>query len=268
MGDVRAFYAWFAEFYAQVYPWRAPGLIRRWEDLAPQFERHGVRCVLDVGCGVGRDVLELARRGCDVAGVDASPDMIRVAERRAAEESLHAAFSVCDATALGAQFEPGSFDAVMCLGNGLPHAATHDEAAAWARSMAALVRPGGLLLLQCQTVDHLTPGDAAPRTEVVGVVRGEPETQILLRRTVFDWPAERIDKTFTRILLGPDACRADERTTRMLMLRRAQIDAFLAATGLRTERLFDGMRLGPYTPGRSDGLLLLATPAVKYTVTK
>jgi SAM-dependent methyltransferase len=46
-------------------------------------ERFGVRSVLDAGCGTGRVGRELARRGCDVVGVDLDPVMLRTAHRRA-----------------------------------------------------------------------------------------------------------------------------------------------------------------------------------------
>ena len=38
--------------------------------------------VLDAGCGTGRIAAELARRGIDVVGVDADPDMLERAPRR------------------------------------------------------------------------------------------------------------------------------------------------------------------------------------------
>jgi ubiquinone/menaquinone biosynthesis C-methylase UbiE len=41
--------------------------------------------VLDVGCGTGKLVAELARRGADVGGVDPSPEMLAVARRSAPE---------------------------------------------------------------------------------------------------------------------------------------------------------------------------------------
>ena len=41
------------------------------------------RRVLDAGCGTGRVAIELARRGIEVVGVDADPDMLERARRRA-----------------------------------------------------------------------------------------------------------------------------------------------------------------------------------------
>src|SRR5688500_19042683 len=41
------------------------------------------RSVLDAGCGSGRVAIELARRGIEVAGVDASLSMIEAARARA-----------------------------------------------------------------------------------------------------------------------------------------------------------------------------------------
>ena len=43
---------------------------------------------LDLGCGTGRMTLELARRGCDMTGVDSSPEMLDAARCRAEEEGL------------------------------------------------------------------------------------------------------------------------------------------------------------------------------------
>lgn len=47
---------------------------------------------LDVGCGTGTLVLEMARRGWKVWGIDASEGMIREAERKRDEQQLEASF--------------------------------------------------------------------------------------------------------------------------------------------------------------------------------
>jgi SAM-dependent methyltransferase len=42
----------------------------------------GCRSVLEPGCGPGRHLTALARRGLEVAGLDASPAMMELARRR------------------------------------------------------------------------------------------------------------------------------------------------------------------------------------------
>jgi SAM-dependent methyltransferase len=71
------------------------------------------RSVLDVGTGTGRAALALAARGARVTGVDASAEMLAVAERRAAAAKLAVAFARGDAH--GLEFPDRSFDAVTCL---------------------------------------------------------------------------------------------------------------------------------------------------------
>src|SRR6185295_15271241 len=79
------------------------------------------RRVLDVGTGTGRAAIALAKRGAVVTGVDASAEMLQVAQRRA-EEVLGrqrpggggtVAFAHGDAHHL--DFPDRSFNAVVCL---------------------------------------------------------------------------------------------------------------------------------------------------------
>ncbi|PYR78078.1 MAG: SAM-dependent methyltransferase [Acidobacteria bacterium] len=97
------------------------------EFLAPLAGRQ----VLDVGTGTGRAAIALARRGAAVTGVDASREMLDVAERRAREADVRVAFVRGDVHAL--DFADRSFDAVVCL-RVLMH--TPD----WRRSVGELCR--------------------------------------------------------------------------------------------------------------------------------
>ena len=89
------------------------------------------KAVLDVGTGTGRAALALAARGARVTGVDASAEMLAVAERRAADANLAVTFARGDAHAL--EFPDQAFDAVICL-RVLMH--TPD----WRRSLGELCR--------------------------------------------------------------------------------------------------------------------------------
>ena len=79
------------------------------------------RRLLDVGTGTGRAAIALAKRGAHVTGVDASAEMLEVAERRAAEAGLSrrspgeggVTFVRGDAHHL--DLPDRSFDAVVCL---------------------------------------------------------------------------------------------------------------------------------------------------------
>ena len=85
--------------------------------LAPVERRR----ILDVGTGTGRAAIALAKRGAIVTGVDASAEMLQVAERRAGEAGV----PLGPADAAGVTFVRGdahrldfadrSFDAVVCL---------------------------------------------------------------------------------------------------------------------------------------------------------
>jgi len=71
------------------------------------------RRILDVGTGTGRAAIALARRGAIVTAVDASAEMLHVAERRAREAAASVTFVRGDAHRL--DFNDRSFDAVVCL---------------------------------------------------------------------------------------------------------------------------------------------------------
>jgi ubiquinone/menaquinone biosynthesis C-methylase UbiE len=71
------------------------------------------RRILDVGTGTGRAAIALAKRGAIVTGVDASAEMLAVAERRAKDAGAVVTFARGDAHRL--DFPDRSFDSVVCL---------------------------------------------------------------------------------------------------------------------------------------------------------
>ena len=71
--------------------------------------------ILDVGCGIGRHSLELARRGYLVTGLDLSAGMLAEAKRHCAKEGLVVEFIHADATDFTID---KTFDACICLCEG------------------------------------------------------------------------------------------------------------------------------------------------------
>lgn len=95
--------------------------------------------VLDLGAGTGRHAVELARRGADVVAVDASGDMLGVAETRTRGTSVRLVRA--DATDL--PFAAGAFDAVLAVTS---LCFTSDPMAVLSEAKRVL-RPGGRLVI-------------------------------------------------------------------------------------------------------------------------
>ena len=69
--------------------------------------------VLDAGCGTGNFSLKLARRGCQVTGIDLSPAMLEVAREKADRGGLGINFRQMDIYCL--EFPDEYFDAVFSM---------------------------------------------------------------------------------------------------------------------------------------------------------
>jgi 2-polyprenyl-6-hydroxyphenyl methylase/3-demethylubiquinone-9 3-methyltransferase len=97
--------------------------------------------VLDVGCGGGLICEPLARLGARVTGLDPAVENIEAARRHAAGQGLAIDYRAGRVEEL--ETEGQTFDAVVCL-EVVEHV---PDPGAFLESCAALVRPGGLMLL-------------------------------------------------------------------------------------------------------------------------
>ena len=71
--------------------------------------------ILDVGCGIGRHSIELAKRGYALTGLDLSSEMLARAASAAKNAGVHVEWIHSDATKFSF---PGRFDAAICLCEG------------------------------------------------------------------------------------------------------------------------------------------------------
>lgn len=121
---------------------------RRWAQMAAAgvdphgevalVQAYGPRSVLDGGCGTGRVAIELARRGVEVLGVDADPDMIAAARTKAPV----LAWLAVDLADLA---RDERFDVIVLAGNVVPYIDAVRRPAAVA-ACARHLAPGGRLV--------------------------------------------------------------------------------------------------------------------------
>lgn len=128
-------YEWVARWYSdgEWHTWRQQAL-GPLNDIIQDRATHARRArVLEVGCGTGMLLAELASQSCDVVGLDRSPAMLAVARRRTAS-SVTLLHGRAEALPLAA----GAVDAIV-----LTFPTEYAYAAATWQEFARVLTPGG-----------------------------------------------------------------------------------------------------------------------------
>jgi SAM-dependent methyltransferase len=199
--------------------------------LQSTLETANVRFVLDAACGSGGHALWLAQRGYVVAGADASPVMIELARRKAAGLGLTVPFSVADFANLpptGGE-AAHAYDAVLCLGNSLPHLLSQDDLVAALRSMAGVLRSGGLLILQ--NLNYDLRWRKQPRWFAAQGSALDDRPVLVWRFADYDLPAGRISFHIALFRQGERDWQVEVHTTPQRPLFRADLTAALVTAG-------------------------------------
>ena len=236
------------------------------------FREVGARRVIDLGCGTGHHAAHFARLGLAVVGADPSADMLRVA-RATFPDVASLRFVQAGLGGLRAALpdELGAFDAIVCLGNTLPHAADRAHLDAALADARALLRPGGALIIQILNYDRIL----AERRRFLGASgRDTPAGAEHVFFRFYDFPAscpadrpanesERL--TFNLVTLERDAPGAPWRfsadSTELLPIRSAELRAALAASGFGEVRFLGSYAGEPFDPATSGDLVAVARTA-------
>ncbi len=111
---------------------------------AVPLEKH--QSVLDICCGQGRHLFELAKRGfTSLKGVDRSRYLVTLARKRAKKEGYTISFSEGDARM--PKFKASSLDCVTILGNSFGYFEKKEDDLAVLESVKKLLKPSGHLVL-------------------------------------------------------------------------------------------------------------------------
>ncbi len=114
-----------------------------WRWLGPaacedeQLLDRAVGPVLDIGCGPGRHLLALARRGVEATGIDLTPAAVRVARSRGA--------SVVEGSIFGPVPAPGTWATALLLDGNI---GIGGDPVALLTRVASLLRPSGRILVE------------------------------------------------------------------------------------------------------------------------
>jgi SAM-dependent methyltransferase len=210
--------------------------------------------LLDAACGTGMHVIELARRGYQAAGADLSPRMAARAVENASSAGVEAIFKVAGFGQLAQCFS--DYDALLCLGNSLPHVSSAAELEGALVDFAACLHPGGLLLLQNRNFDAVL---STRQRWMEPQSHGEREAEWLFLR-FYDFDADGLI-TFHVITLhraAGDSWQQKIDSTRLYPLRHDELLASLQKAGFGDLVCFGSMDGSPFEVEKSGNLIIAA----------
>jgi len=123
--------------------------------IIEHLQKLNARSVLDAATGTGMHAIALAQLGYATSGADISHGMIQKARLNATSVGVDVRFEVTGFGSLVQTFGYQSFDALLCLGNSLPHLLTLQDLDVAIGDFSAILKPGGILLIQNRNFDAI-----------------------------------------------------------------------------------------------------------------
>jgi SAM-dependent methyltransferase len=225
--------------------------------ILEQLSSVNARDVLDAACGTGMHAITLAQRGYRVAGSDLSRGMIERARVNAVSAALQVRFEIAGFGALANTFGRGTFDALLCLGNSIPHLLTPTELTSSLADFASCLRPGGLLLIQNRNFDAVM---AHHERWMEPQSHQEDDVEWIFQR-FYDFDPDGL-LTFNMVTLkrvGQGNWQQQVVASRLRPLLHTEIVDALSAVGFETITSFGNMAGATFDPASSGNLVLTAS---------
>ena len=233
-----------------------------WDDDLQMVELYAARCgspILELGCGTGRVLLPLARRGYRITGIDASAAMLEQAQAKVTGEDLGELVTLVQQE-MG-ELELGErFTLAFAALNSFAHLhTTGDQLAALARIHRHL-NPGGLLILDLFNPDLARLLDSRGQVSLARVMT-DPETGHRLMRFFseeVDLGQQLIHTTY--IVDEIDAGGNVRRTLFPFTLRylfRYELELLLRHAGFEIEAVYGSHDLDEFS-GESEQMITVA----------
>jgi SAM-dependent methyltransferase len=231
-----------------------------------EFDARGVRSVIDVGCGTGMLPIRWATWGLDVVGVDPDAGMLAKAARNAEEARAEIAAAggsirfVCGGFGELAGLGLGPADALTCTGNALPHIDGPSALGPTLDDFAAVLEPGGLLVVHLLNHDRLIGGNVRSIPPVVRDM--EDGTRVYLRLMDYEEGGIRFDfVTLHRPAGAWESGAAWEIASRRSLhaaLPSALLRGALVTAGFPDVRAYGNHAGAPFRPEDDESVLMVA----------
>jgi SAM-dependent methyltransferase len=212
--------------------------------------------ILDVACGTGMHAIALAEHGYRVTGADLSVGMIERARANAAAVGQEDIPFYAAGFGQMAQQVGSGYDAVLCLGSSLPHLLNQNDLEAALADFAAVLRPGGLLLIQNRNFDAVLAG----RNRWMGpqAHRDDGREWLFVRFYDFNTDGTLTFNVATLRRDGEGAWMQGVEATRLRPWPSSELAEAVGLAGFDVIAAYGHMSGKPFDPATSDNLILTA----------
>ncbi len=220
------------------------------------LQERGARTILDAAAGTGMHAIALVQLGYQASGADISHGMIEQARLNARSAGVQAHFEIGAFGELKHTFDGTTFDALLCLGNSLPHLLSRDALDKTLADFAACLRPSGTLLIQNRNFDSVVANQARwmePQSH------SENGAEWIFQR-FYDFDIDGL-LTFNMVILkrhGQGSWSQQVISSRMRPLLKVELVLSLMEAGFNSLELYGKMGGEPFDAELSPNLVVLA----------
>jgi ubiquinone/menaquinone biosynthesis C-methylase UbiE len=157
-----------------------------------EFDNFRGKRLLEIGCGLGTDLLQFARAGALVTGVDLTPASVELVRRRFALEGVPGEAQVADAEKL--PFEDNTFDVVYSFGV-LHHTPNTQKAIG---EVHRVLKPGGRIIIMLYHTESVHVYLGAPLYRIAHKLRSGAQSLVEDWVRVYDGAENPLGKAYSR----------------------------------------------------------------------
>jgi ubiquinone/menaquinone biosynthesis C-methylase UbiE len=241
-------------------------------DLLKVFLENKVKRILDIGCGTGDHVIDLAKRGFDAVGIDISSTMIREANKRkkgmSEEEKNRGKFIEANTEKILPKFKKNPFDAILFIGNTISH--NPRKVRDVIRDAASLLTDKGVMIFQITNFKKVIKVQKRLLDFNFAKIKDEPNREYAFLE-FYDEPNEKaktILKTFAILVSNGERWKSSGvRNTLMAYVTKENLKEALLKSGFKNIEFygssFDGRHWDylfrkPFEELQSDWLTIIA----------
>jgi glycine/sarcosine N-methyltransferase len=212
--------------------------------------------VLDAATGTGMHAVALAKQNFQVTGADISMGMIKHARKNAIDFGVEARFEISGFGSLALTFGVQSFEAVLCLGNSLPHLLSREDLDRALADFAACLKTEGVLIIQNRNFDAVLTNRERwmePQSHI------EENTEWIFQR-FYDFDSDGL-LTFNMVILkkhGGGKWEQKVVSSRLRPILKVELLLSLSEAGFTDPICYGDMSGTPYDHDSSPNLVVVA----------